>query len=95
MKEKKYLIPMIISITVLSTLIWLTMIKPRFEENQIKVGQVYKYVIDEEDPFKKPHVHYYRILNVKEGFVQYYDSTWRDTSSMRASTFIWSASLIK
>lgn len=95
MKDKQHLIPLIITIITLFILLWMTFIKPYLDISNLEVGQVYEHSIDRENPFIKKHNKYYRILSIKKGYVQYYDSTWNDTSSMRAELFIWDSELVK
>jgi len=60
----------------------------KIKESKIKVGVTYKYTTTTSNPFYKPLIKYYRVIDIKDGFVQYIDSTHRDTSSERLGMFI-------
>lgn len=62
--------------------------------NEIKVGQTWSYLPYGEDPFKEEVVVYYRVLNVKNGYVQYVRDG-RDTSSLSINVFRYHSKLVK
>lgn len=95
MKDKKYLIPLSITLLTFGVLIWLTIIKPYLGFNSMRVGQTYKYVIDKDNPFEEKKEHYYRIVEIQDGYVKYFDSTWQTTFTMRSDMFLYDAELVK
>jgi hypothetical protein len=94
-KNNSSFLSLMITITVLLVLLWVLVIKPKMDASSLKKGQTYEWVIDDENPFIKPKVVYFRILDVKDDYVLYYDSIWGDTSSMRVNVFMWDAKRIK
>jgi len=62
---------------------------------KLEVGQVYKYVENDDNPFEEDVVHYQLVVSIKGNFVLYYDSVFKDTVSERKSIFLWDAELVK
>jgi hypothetical protein len=60
----------------------------KIKESKIRVGVTYKYTVTTSNPFDKPLIRYFRVIDIKDGFVQYIDSTHRDTSSESLGMFI-------
>jgi len=72
-------------------LIFIVMIPFTFDkirESKIKVGVTYKYTMSTPNPFEKPYIKYYRVINIKDRYVQYIDSIYNDTSSMSIGLFV-------
>lgn len=95
MKDKKYLIPASITLLTFSILIWLVTVKPYLDVRNMKIGQTYKYTIEKDNPFEEKNERYYRIVEIQDGYVKYYDSTLQTTFSMRSDVFVWGAELVK
>jgi len=62
---------------------------------KLEVGQVYKYVENDDNPFEEDIIHYQLVISIKGNFVLYYDSVFKDTVSDRKSIFLWDAELVK
>ncbi len=60
----------------------------KIKESKIRVGVTYKYTVTTSNPFDKPYIKYYRVINIKDRYVQYIDSTYNDTSSMSIGLFV-------
>lgn len=58
------------------------------KESKIRVGVTYKYSFSTSNPFDKPFIRYYRVIDIKDGFVQYVDSTYQDTASESLGMFV-------
>lgn len=65
------------------------------KHNKIEIGQVYKYVENDDNPFEEDIIHYNLVLDIKGDFVLYYDSVIKDTISERKSVFLWDTELVK
>ena len=53
----------------------------KIKENKVKTGKTYKKVINGGNPFQKPIIRYYRVIDTRDGYVQYIDSLRGDTLS--------------
>jgi hypothetical protein len=60
----------------------------KIKESKIKVGVTYKYTMSTPNPFEKTYIKYYRVINIKDRYVQYIDSAYNDTSSMSIGLFV-------
>ena len=60
----------------------------KIRESSVKVGMTYKYTMSTPNPFEKPYIKYYRVIDIKDRYVQYIDSTYNDTSSMSIGLFV-------
>jgi hypothetical protein len=58
------------------------------KESKIKVGVTYKNSFPTSNPFNKPFIRYYRVIDIKDGFVQYVDSAHQDTASESLGMFV-------
>jgi len=76
---------------IMIVLVFIVMIPFTFDkikESKIKVGVTYKCTISTPNPFEKPYIKYYRVINIKDRYVQYIDSAYNDTSSMSIGLFV-------
>lgn len=76
---------------IMIVLVFIVMIPFTFDkikESKIKVGVTYKYTMSTPNPFEKPYIKYYRVINIKDRYVQYIDSAYNDTSSMSIGLFV-------
>ena len=62
---------------------------------KVKPNQVWEYKMISNNPFEQVEPQYHRVLSVKDGYVQYVDSMFHDTTSCTTSTFVWSSTCIK
>ena len=72
----------------------LTVFSCKNEEDKIKVGQTYKLVIGEKNPYRKPTFHYNRVIDIQGDYVQYVEDG-KDTLSDSKRWFLISAELVE
>ena len=98
---KKYLqhiiIPIILMLLILTALIYGIYKYPYsnyIKEESIEVGQTWKYEHGHDNPFKKPTIHWKRVIDVQGDYVLYVQDN-RDTLSDKKQWFIISSKLIE
>lgn len=64
------------------------------KEGEIKVGQTYKLVIGERNPYEKPTFHYNRVIDIQGDYVQYVEDG-KDTLSDSKRWFLISSELVE
>jgi hypothetical protein len=72
--------------------------KNNVEIENVKPGQIYKYSysVDDKNPFLPvKRFRYFRVIDVKDGYVLYTDTTGKDTSSSTIQYFLIGSELIK
>jgi hypothetical protein len=72
--------------------------KNNVEIENVKPNQIYKYSysVDDKNPFLTvKRVRYFRVIDVKDGYVLYTDTTGKDTSSSTIQYFLIGSELIK
>lgn len=74
--------------------VWLIMSSNRIASSDIRVGDTWEFVVNEGDPFKGSTCHYFLVLQVKDGWVQYeeiYDrgTEYESVSEPRDATAHW------
>jgi hypothetical protein len=67
----------------------------KFDEASVKPGQFYKLTLYNEDPFQEDVSIFFKVLDVKDGYVQFVNLESRDTSSETLRFFIKSVELAK
>lgn len=71
-------------------------IKNHVDRETITSGQIYYYSnLDTKNPFEPECQNYYRVLNVKDGYILYFDSTHQDTMSCSDVLFLVGTKRIK
>lgn len=64
-------------------------VEPKMEEMCVEVGDVYSYTFNRGNPFEKQETVTYRVIGLKEGFVQYVvDTAGSDTMSTTVGWFL-------
>jgi hypothetical protein len=59
-------------------------------EDEIKIGDLRDYDLsldDANDPFRKPNIHVVKVIDIKDGYVQYYYINDKRYSSMSLNSF--------
>ena len=62
--------------------------------NSLKVGQIWKYTYGDGNPYKKPTIHYEKIIGMKDGYVLYISDE-KDTMSSTEQQFVIGSKLYK
>ena len=91
--EKSYLsINSKITLTIFTILFlvgsWFFIFKPVKDQNELKVGDLFKYSHNEDNPFEEPYVKYYMVIDKKGNYVQYIDTVSKDTMNMKIRSFL-------
>lgn len=85
--------------TIFVLLYYYYIIKPDYEiyKTEVKPGQVWRLEYKPEDPFEKVFIKNYKVIDVKDGYIQYYDpySQFSDTSSCSKRDFLMPRKLVK
>lgn len=64
-------------------------IKNKVDRESISESQVYHYInVDFKNPFDPEYENFFRVLEVKDGYVLYVDTNLRDTLSCRDNLFL-------
>jgi hypothetical protein len=66
---------------VISILLFIPFTFDKIKEKKVKSGKTYKRVLGGSNPFEKPMIRYYRVIDTRDGYVQYIDSLRGDTLS--------------
>ena len=66
---------------VISILLFIPFTFDKIKESKVKSGKTYKRVLGGSNPFEKPMIRYYRVIDTRDGYVQYIDSLRGDTLS--------------
>jgi len=77
-----------IGIALVVVSVWKFIFEPVKKQYNLKVGDVYYYEFNEDNPFEKTKRSYYRVLDKKDGFVQYVNIETGDTSSSKVRVFL-------
>ena len=72
----------------------LTIFSCENKEDKIKVGQTWKLVLGEKNPYKKPTIYYNRVIDIQGDYVQYIQDG-KDTLSDSKRWFLISAELVE
>lgn len=67
---------------------------PYVNPDSLKIGQVWLWVFNRENPFEDKVFHYQRIIAIKDGYVQYIDND-KDTMSSRIGVFVVNITKVK
>ena len=70
---------------------WLFVFKPIKQQHDIKVGDLYIYEPDDQNPFDIKEPKFYRIIDRKGKYVKYIDESNYDTLSMSIRMFLYDA----
>ena len=66
----------------------MTLVRKSFEKMDLQKGDVYYYEFNEDNPFEKKYVRYYKVIDIKDDYVQYVDTVRNDTSSCTRGSFV-------
>lgn len=66
-----------------------------YREYKIEIGQKYSYTLEKDNPFEIPQTRYYKVIDKKDGYVQYVDTVDLDTMSSSVGIFLWGSKLMK
>lgn len=72
----------------------LTLFSCKNEEDKIKVGQTWKTVIGEKNPYEKPTFLYRKVIDIQGDYVQYIENK-KDTLNDSKYWFLVSAKLVE
>ena len=72
----------------------LTVFSCKNEEDKIKVGQTWKVVIGEKNPYEKPTFLYRKVIDIQGDYVQYIENK-KDTLNDSKYWFLVSAELVE
>jgi hypothetical protein len=67
---------------------WFFIFKPVKERNDLKIDDLYKYSYNEDNPFEKPYIRYYKVIDIKDNYVLYIDTVDGDTMNMKIRSFL-------
>lgn len=67
---------------------WFFIFKPVKDQTSLKVGDLFKYSHDLDNPFEEPYIRYYRVIDKKGDYVQYVDTVSKDTMNMKIRSFL-------
>lgn len=73
---------------------FVTLFSCKSDEDKIKLGQKYKVVYGEENPYEKPIFHYNKVIDIQGDYVQYIQDG-KDTLSDSKRWFLVSAVLVE
>lgn len=74
---------------------WFLILKPLKEQYNIKIGDVYKYTIKDDNPFNESKIHYYKVIDKRDNYVKYIDLSNKDTMTMKVRTFLYGVEKVK
>jgi len=74
---------------------WFFIFKPVKDQYDLKVGSLYKYEYNEDNPFEGPYVKYYRVINKRSNYVQYVDTVTKDTLNSRIRLFLYGSKKVE
>lgn len=92
--ERKMLFSKIImgiGIALMVISIWKFVLEPIKRVYGVKVGDVYSYEWKKGNPFEKSRISYYKVIDMKDGYVLYVDTVNKDTCSSSTRMFIFGA----
>lgn len=84
-----------IGIALMVISIWKFVLEPIKKIYDVKIGDVYSYEWKKGNPFEKGRKSYYRVIDMKDGFVLYVDTVSKDTSSSSTRMFIFGSEKMK
>ena len=58
------------------------------EKMELSKGDIYYYEFNEDNPFEEKYTKYYKVIDIKEDYVQYVDTVRNDTISCSRSSFV-------
>lgn len=58
------------------------------EKMELSKGDIYYYEFNEDNPFEEKYTKYYKVIDIKEDYVQYVDTVRNDTISCSKSSFV-------
>ena len=73
---------------IIAILFYIPFVFDKIKESKVKSGKTYKKVINGGNPFQKPIIKYYRVIDTRDGYVQYIDSLRGDTLSEGIGLFM-------
>ena len=58
------------------------------EKMELSKGDIYYYEFNEDNPFEEKYTKYYKVIDIKDDYVQYVDTVRNDTISCSKGSFV-------